>query len=96
MFIVPSRHVVGMLKITAAGKGNLLIAVFQQVHQLAEDAAQVGAVDPVNNQHTGPSRRRGFGAELQKAAGRHLVAQAAVRLGYRPDALDEIFVGIGG
>ncbi len=77
------------------GKAQRLITVFEQIHQLAKDAAEIGTVDLIDDEHAATVVAFGFAAEFEKAP-RHNGKFHAAALGNGADALDKVFVFVGG
>ena len=85
----------GILKsVPSTERGMSLFPVLQKVHQLSEDAGQIGSVDLVYDQYAN-SFAFGLLAEFEERAGDDRVFQGAVRAGLGSDALDEVFVSVG-
>ena len=75
---------------------DLGVAVIQEEVQLAEHLGDVGAIDLVDDEHVRLGRRiaRLLGDPAQRAG--HHAQPGPARIVRRPEALDEILVGVGG
>lgn len=88
-------HIFRDLKKSAVNRErDVLVPVLQKVHQLSEDASQIGAVDLVDDEDANAIFVLSFPAEFEEPAGDHRIFQSAVRAGLGPDSLNEIFVSI--
>ena len=88
-------NIFGDFETPAAGEGDAFLAVFEQVHQFAEDAGQVGAVDFIDDEDAEAVAVGRFLAEFEEAAGDEGVGKTAVFARLRPNPLNKIFIGVG-
>ena len=82
------------LKLATGCERDFSIAVFEQIHQLAEHSRQVCPVDLVNNQDTATFALLGAAAEVDEATGQHRVFEMTVSPRRWANALNELFVGV--
>lgn len=75
-------------------EGDGLVPILQKVHQLSEDAREIGAIDLVDDEDANVISVLGLLAEFKEPAGNNGIFQRAVRAGLGPDSLNEIFVSI--
>ena len=87
-------YIVRDLQAIASSQWDGFVAVFQQIHQLAEHTRQIGAINLVDNKYADTLAILRFLAECQETPWFEEVFQRTVfRLG--SNALHEVFVGIG-